>query len=68
MSNISEGLNALKTGGKRIRIHNAQMVTKLPAVVKDLVNEYGAAVGMSEAAVVRDALAEYFEKRGYGRN
>ena len=64
MSNI---LDALATGSKRPRVHNAQMVTKLPASVKELVESYAAERQESAADVVRDALREFFERRGYGK-
>ena len=67
MSDTSIALAALKSGGKRVRVHDAQMVTKLPKAVKSLVNEYAAGRNWSEADVVRDALAEYFDRRGYNR-
>jgi hypothetical protein len=43
------------------------MVTKLPKAVKELVIDFGKKNDMSEAAVVRDALSEYFSRRGYNR-
>lgn len=67
MSERSTALAALKTGGKRVRVHDAQMVTKLPKAVKSLIKEHADRIGESEGAVVRDALAEYFERRGYNR-
>lgn len=65
MNATQNALAALQSGGKRAKIHDAQMVTKLPQAVKDLVNEYGKGRGESEATVVRTALAEFFERRGY---
>lgn len=62
---MSTVADSLRTGGKRARTHDAQMVTKLPARAKALVTEVATAQGVSEAAIVRDALAEYFERRGY---
>lgn len=59
-------LAALSTAGKRVKIHDAQMVIKLPQGVKDLVNEDAKANDVSEATIVRWALADYFSKRGYG--
>lgn len=67
MSDTTAALAALSTGGKRVRVHDAQMVTKLPKAVKALVNEYAATKEWSEADVVRAALAEFFERRGYGK-
>ena len=66
MNATAQALAALQSGGKRARIHNAQMVIKLPAAVKDLVGDYADTSGSSEAAVVRQAIAEFFERRGYG--
>lgn len=65
MSNTQKALEALTSGSKRPKIHDAQMVTKLPKAVKELVKEYGQNRGDSEGAVVRLALAEFFERRGY---
>lgn len=65
MSETQTGLAALKSGSKRPRIHDAQMVTKLPKAVKSLISEYSTGRGESEGAIVRLALAEFFERRGY---
>lgn len=65
MSDTASGLAALTSGSKRVRIHDAQMVIKLPSSVKALVKEYGDSRDESEAVVVRRALAEFFERRGY---
>lgn len=62
---MTSTIEALTTGGQRARIHNAQMVVKLPQSAKDLVSTIAAKEGSSDAAVVRHALAEYFERRGY---
>ena len=56
---------ALSSGGKRAKIHDAQMVFKLPKRAKELVNEVALKQGASDGAVLREALAEYFERRGY---
>jgi hypothetical protein len=61
MSTISD----LQSGGKRVRTHDAQMVFKLPQAAKDLVSRVAAKEVISEGAVLRQALAEYFERRGY---
>lgn len=66
MNAIAQGLAAMQTSNKRAKIHDAQMVTKLPQAVKDLVNEYAKSNSTSDADIVRQALAEYFERRGYG--
>lgn len=63
---VEAGLAALHTAGRRVKIHDAQMVVKLPKAVKALVQEYGAGRNESEATVVRQALAEFFERRGFG--
>jgi hypothetical protein len=57
----------LNSGGKRTRLHDAQMVVKLPASAKALVKEVAGKEDVSEATIVRWALAEYFERRGYRR-
>jgi hypothetical protein len=62
---VSNTLADLTNGGKRTKIHDAQMVTKLPAAAKALVTKVATDQGVSEADVVRTALAEYFERRGY---
>lgn len=62
MSTITD---SLRTGGQRARTHDAQMVTKLPKAAKALVRQVGQDQDMSDGAIVRDALAEYFERRGY---
>lgn len=60
----SAAIAALNAPGKRIRVHDAQMVIKLPHAVKRLVKEASISNDVSEATVVRWALADYFEKRG----
>lgn len=62
MSNV---IDALSTGGKRVKIHDEQMVTKVPKRAKELVKEVATERGVSDATIVREALAEYFERRGY---
>lgn len=62
----ADALAALNTAGKRVKVHDAQMVVKLPSPVKALVNQDAKANNVSEATVVRWALADYFAKRGYG--
>lgn len=58
-------LTELLSASKRPRIMNAQIVTKVPARVKNLVAEVAADRGVYDSDIVREALAEYFEKRGY---
>lgn len=65
MSNV---LSALTGTGNRAKVHDAQIVTKLPAAAKELVKKAAQAQGVSDAVVVRQAIAEYLERRGYGRN
>lgn len=62
MSNV---ISALSSGGKRARIHDAQIVTKVPNRAKELLGEVADKRKVSEAVIVREALAEYFERRGY---
>jgi hypothetical protein len=61
----ADALAALNTAGKRVKVHDAQMVIKLPESVKALVKEQATANEVSEATIVRWALADYFAKRGY---
>lgn len=62
MSNV---IQALSSGGKREKVHNAQLVTKVPERAKELVSEIADQRSVSEATIVREALGEYFERRGY---
>ncbi len=62
MSNV---ISALSSGGKRARVHDAQIVTKVPTRAKELIAEIATAREVSDAVIVREALGEYFEKRGY---
>lgn len=62
---MSTTIEALNSGGKRVKTHDAQMVVKLPASAKALVKTVADKEEVSEATVVRWALAEYFERRGY---
>ena len=62
---LGNALGALATTGKRAKIHDAQMVFKLPKQVKDLVEEYAEAQETSAGTIVRFAVAEYFERRGF---
>lgn len=64
---MSNNLDALTNGGKRVKTHDAQMVIKLPSFAKALVNKAAVAQEVSEATVVRHAIAEYLERRGYNR-
>lgn len=62
MSSVGDNL---RSGGKRARVHDAQAVFKLPEAAKALVEKIAKREGMSEGAIHREALAEYFERRGY---
>jgi len=59
-------LDALNSGGARVRTHDAQMVVKLPKSAKALVKAEAEREGVFEATIVRKALSEYFERRGLG--
>lgn len=58
-------INALTNGGKRVKIHDSQVVVKLPSAAKALVNKAADTAGITPAAVVRQAIAEWLERRGY---
>lgn len=60
----SAALAQLGGTGKRQKIHDAQIVFKLPKPVKALIQEYAGNEEVSDGQVIRWALAEYFEKRG----
>lgn len=62
MSDVTDALNVT---GRRVRTHDAQMVVKLPSSAKELLRTASETQGVSDATVVRWALAEWFEKRGY---
>ena len=62
---MTSTIDQLTNGGKRVKTHDAQMVTKLPSTAKALIKKVAADQGISEADVVRTALAEYFTRRGY---
>lgn len=64
---MSSTLDALANGGKRVKTHDAQMVIKLPQSAKDLIRQAATSQGVSEATVVRHALAEYLQRRGYNK-
>lgn len=63
---MTNALAGLTGSGKREKVHDAQMVTKLPKVAKVLVESHAVELGVSASAVTRVALAEYFERRGIG--
>lgn len=62
---MSDVTDALNTNGRRKRTHDAQMVVKLPASAKALIHTAAESQDVSDATIVRWALAEWFEKRGY---
>lgn len=62
---MASTVDALRSGGKRTKTHDAQMVFKLPKAAKALVKKVAEDTGNSEGGIARDALAEYFERRGY---
>lgn len=62
---MSNTIEQLTNGGKRVKTHDAQMVTKLPKAAKDLVKKVAGDLHISEADIVREALAEWFTRRGY---
>lgn len=62
---MSEMLEALRSKGRRARIMDAQMVIKLPARAKELINEAAKSMQVSDSTVVREAIAEFLERRGY---
>lgn len=69
MSNqeLNDALGSLATAGKRVKVHDAQVVLKVPTAVKKLVEEHAEGNAVSAATVIRWAVAEYFERRGVGR-
>jgi hypothetical protein len=62
---MTSTIDQLTNGGKRVKTHDAQMVTKLPKLAKDLVRQAAEHQGVTDADIVRTALAEYFQRRGY---
>ena len=65
---MSNTIDQLTNGGKRVKTHDAQMVTKLPKAAKALVGRVAEAQGVTPSDIVRAALAEYMTRRGYDRN
>lgn len=58
-------IDSLSGGAKRVRIHDAQIVAKVPQRAKDLVSEIAASRNVTDAVIIREALGEYFQRRGY---
>lgn len=67
MSAITASLDAMTGGGKRVKVHDAQTVIKLPQTVKDLISEIAGGREVSDAEIYREAIAEYLTRRGYNR-
>jgi len=67
MSAIKTSLDAMTEVRKRVRVHDTQIVTKLPAPIKELISEVAGIRGVSDSTIVREAIAEYMTKRGYKR-
>lgn len=65
MSNTIDQLNGT---GQRTKTHDAQLVVKVPKAAKALIEKAAVAQGVSAATVVRHAVAEYLERRGYNRS
>lgn len=63
--NKKDALASLQTPKKREKVNDAQIVVKLPKAVKALVNEVASKDGVFDSVIVREALGEYFSKRGY---
>lgn len=61
---MSGALSGLTGTGGRVKVHDAQMVIKVPGAVKSLVEEASKAEDVSQATIIRWALADFFEKRG----
>ena len=67
MSEIKNSIESMTEVKKRVRIHDSQVVLKLPSSVKALVSRIAGERGVSDATVIREAMAEYLTKRGYNR-
>lgn len=66
--NTAELLATLTSPNRRPRIHNSQVVFKAPQAMKDLVEQYAKSNSTDAAAIYRAAVAEYLERRGFGRS
>lgn len=58
-------IDSLRSSANRKKVHDAQMVLKLPVSAKDMIRMVAHDQGISDAAIVRLAIAEYLERRGY---
>jgi len=67
MSAVSTALEAMSTGGKRVKVHDEMIPIKHPGPVRELVKKVAEQRGMTEAAVWREAMGEYLTRRGYNR-
>lgn len=67
MSAISNALDAMAVGGKRVKVHDEMIPIKHPKPVRELVKRVAEDRGMTEAAVWREAMGEYLTRRGYNR-
>lgn len=66
---MSDVLSTLSGGARRPKIYDAILTTKVPSAAKRLVQRAAADradEGWGDSDVVREALAEWFAKRGYG--
>lgn len=59
-------LEALRSNSnRREKVHNAQIIAKCPQAVKDLVEGIAKEQNRSAADLVREALGDWLERRGY---
>ncbi len=58
-------LEAMAGNGKRVRVHDDQMVLKLPAQVKGMIASEAEVQGVTSSTIVRRAVADYLAARGY---
>lgn len=59
-------LEAMAGNGKRVRVHDDQMVLKLPSQVKDMIVAEAGNQSVTSSTIVRRAVADYLAARGYG--
>ncbi|HKZ21204.1 MAG TPA: ribbon-helix-helix protein, CopG family [Acidimicrobiia bacterium] len=62
---MSNPISDLTNGGQRTKVHDAQILAKLPSSAKALLQKAADSQGVTLAVVIRTALAEYLERRGY---
>ncbi len=62
---VDSPLDLLAAVARRPKIHDAVMNTKIPSSVKALVEQEADRRGVTPAAVVREAVGEYLQRRGY---